>query len=130
MDKRIIIVDLDGTLSDYGHRIHLYKEKDYDAFNKAGVGDRPIENVCNLVRELHSEETHLSLTLPTTTGHMTDEMAGDMLGLNSELSDIAKAIEEIGNITHSEASNSTTQHSASGKDEIDTAAAAAVRSSE
>ncbi len=72
-----------------------------------------------------SGETHLSLTLPTTTGHLTDEMAGDMLGLNSELSDIAKAIEEIGNMTHSEASNST-QHSASSKDEIDTAAAAAV----
>ena len=68
----------------------------------------------------------MSLTLPTTTGHMTDEMAEDMLGLNSELSDIAKTIEEIGNITHSEATNSTTQHSASGKEEFDTAAAAAV----
>tara|TARA_R100001129_G_scaffold178558_2_gene154480 strand:+ start:60 stop:518 length:459 start_codon:yes stop_codon:yes gene_type:complete len=59
MDKRIIIADLDGTLSDYGHRIHLYKEKDYDAFNKAGIGDKPIENICNLVRELHSEETEI-----------------------------------------------------------------------
>ena len=59
MDKRIIIVDLDGTLSDYGHRVHLYKDKDYDAFNKAGIGDKPIENICNIVRRLHDEETEI-----------------------------------------------------------------------
>lgn len=57
MDKRIIIADLDGTLSDYGHRIHLYKERDYKAFNKAGVNDKPIENICNIIRRLKDEET-------------------------------------------------------------------------
>ncbi len=45
--------------------------------------------------------THISPSLPTGTGHMTDKMAGDALGMNSELSDIAKAIEELGNVTHS-----------------------------
>jgi|TARA_R100000995_G_scaffold693_1_gene455 uncharacterized HAD superfamily protein len=59
MDKRIILVDLDGTLSDYGHRVHLYKERDYEAFNKAGIGDKPIENICNIVRRLKDEETDI-----------------------------------------------------------------------
>ena len=45
--------------------------------------------------------THVSPSLPTDTGHMSDQMAADALGMNSELSDIAKAIEELGNATHS-----------------------------
>lgn len=45
--------------------------------------------------------THISPSLPTGTGHMSDQMAADALGMNSELSDIAKAIEELGNATHS-----------------------------
>ena len=43
MGDRIVVCDLDGTLSDYGHRIHLLKERDYEAFNAAGINDRPIE---------------------------------------------------------------------------------------
>lgn len=43
----------------------------------------------------------LSPTLPTGSGLLTDQMAEDALGLNSELSDIAKAIEELGNSTRS-----------------------------
>jgi len=74
--------------------------------------------------EEENEEKHISLTLPTATGHMTDEMAEDMLGLNNELSDIAKTIGEIGNKTHYY--NSTSHQSASGYEQFDTAAAAAV----
>ena len=48
--NRTVIVDLDGTISDTSQRMHLYKEKDYKAFNEAGINDKPIENVCNLVR--------------------------------------------------------------------------------
>ena len=59
MGKRIIIADLDGTLSDYGHRIHLYKDKNYKAFNKAGINDKPIENICNILRMLQDEETEI-----------------------------------------------------------------------
>ena len=43
----------------YGHRIHLYKDKDYKAFNKAGIGDKPIENICNIVRMLQDAETEI-----------------------------------------------------------------------
>jgi hypothetical protein len=59
MGMRIVIADLDGTLSDYGHRKHLYKERDYDAFNKAGKNDKPIENICNILRALDREETEI-----------------------------------------------------------------------
>jgi phosphoglycolate phosphatase-like HAD superfamily hydrolase len=59
MGMRIVIADLDGTLSDYGHRLHLYKERDYDAFNKAGKDDRPIENICNILRALDRQETEI-----------------------------------------------------------------------
>ena len=47
MGMRIVIADLDGTLSDYGHRKHLYKERDYDAFNKAGKNDKPNDVPCD-----------------------------------------------------------------------------------
>ena len=59
MGMRIVIADLDGTLSDYGHRKHLYKERDYDAFNKAGKNDKPIENICNILRALDRQETEI-----------------------------------------------------------------------
>ena len=40
MDKRVIISDLDGTLGDYSHRVHLYKEKNYK--EKLNFGIAPI----------------------------------------------------------------------------------------
>ncbi len=54
------------------------------------------------VKTHDSEMTHISPSLPTGSGHMSDEMAEDALGLNTELSDIAKAIEELGNATNSQ----------------------------
>jgi uncharacterized HAD superfamily protein len=59
MGMRIVIADLDGTISDYSHRVRLYKERDYDAFNKAGKNDKPIENICNILRALDREETEI-----------------------------------------------------------------------
>jgi uncharacterized HAD superfamily protein len=59
MDKRVIISDLDGTLGDYSHRVHLYKEKNYKEFNKQGINDRPIEKICNMLRALHDSETEV-----------------------------------------------------------------------
>ena len=57
--NRTVIVDLDGTISDTSQRMHLYKEKDYKAFNEAGINDKPIENVCNLVRSVKDCETKI-----------------------------------------------------------------------
>lgn len=59
MGNRIVISDLDGTLSDPTRRLRLYKKGDYKAFNKAGKEDKPIENVCNMVRGLKDSETDI-----------------------------------------------------------------------
>jgi len=72
MGIRLIIADLDGTLSDYGHRISLYKKKDYDAFNKAGINDKPIENICNIIRMLHDEETKVVIMTARDEGCRKD----------------------------------------------------------
>tara|TARA_R100000664_G_C2750166_1_gene137473 strand:+ start:1118 stop:1561 length:444 start_codon:yes stop_codon:yes gene_type:complete len=54
-NRTVILCDLDGTLSDYSERVHLYKEKDYKSFNEAGINDKPIEKVCEIIRNLHSD---------------------------------------------------------------------------
>ena len=59
MDKRIIISDLDGTLSNYEKREHFYNSKNYFEFNKAGIEDTPIENVCNILRNLKDDDTDI-----------------------------------------------------------------------
>ena len=59
MRNRIVITDLDGTISDYTHRIKHYKLRDYEKFNSEGINDKPIQNVCNILRSLHDQETHI-----------------------------------------------------------------------
>ena len=59
MDVRIIISDLDGTLSDPAHRIKLYKERRYDEFNAAGKDDKPLQGICNILRPLSDRETYI-----------------------------------------------------------------------
>ena len=54
MDKRVIICDLDGTISDYSHRVKYYKKRQYEKFNSEGKNDFPIENICNILRYIHS----------------------------------------------------------------------------
>ena len=46
-----------------------------------------------------TETKPLSPSLPTGSDHMSDKMAEDALGLNTELTEIAKAIEDLGNST-------------------------------
>lgn len=54
----IAIVDLDGTLSDGTHRLHLLPTKDlhltesWSAFNGAAIGDKPIQNTIDVVNML------------------------------------------------------------------------------
>lgn len=55
---RIVICDLDGTLSDCGHRIKLWKSRKYDEFNKAGIDDKPIKPIVDLVNNL-PEKTYV-----------------------------------------------------------------------
>lgn len=52
--SKIVLCDLDGTLSDPEHRLHHVRSKhrDYDAFFAASGGDEPIEPVIQLVNDL------------------------------------------------------------------------------
>jgi hydroxymethylpyrimidine pyrophosphatase-like HAD family hydrolase len=72
MDKRIIIADLDGTLSDYQHRVQFYIKKDYDQFNSKGRYDKPIENICNILRGLHDDETEVVILTARDDWHYQD----------------------------------------------------------
>ena len=57
-NKGIVIVDLDGTLSDGTHRLHLLPTKDlhltesWSVFNGAAIGDKPIQNTIDVVNTL------------------------------------------------------------------------------
>ena len=46
----IVVVDLDGTLCDHGHRKHLLMSQEYDAYNAACVDDSPNRKVLAAVR--------------------------------------------------------------------------------
>ena len=56
--KGIVICDLDGTLSDGTHRLHLLPTKDlhltesWSVFNVAAIGDNPIQNTIDVVNTL------------------------------------------------------------------------------
>lgn len=54
MTRRCYIFDLDGTLADLSHRLHLIQKdpKDWDAFFDACEDDTPIEHMCRLAYRL------------------------------------------------------------------------------
>ena len=59
---RSIICDLDGTLCNCEHRVHLAKDKNWDVFNKACVDDSCHEDIANILRALHDNfETRIIL---------------------------------------------------------------------
>lgn len=54
---QIIIVDIDGTIADISHRKHFLEStpKDWDAFYKACIGDKPITTILDMVWHLSYE---------------------------------------------------------------------------
>ena len=51
--KKIIITDLDGTISDCTHRFKkYYRKNDYFKFNELGSEDLPITPIVNILRNL------------------------------------------------------------------------------
>ena len=62
-DKKIIICDLDGTITNLQHRLHFiknpdgskksYKDSDWDSFHKACVDDEPYRDVIEILRNLY-----------------------------------------------------------------------------
>lgn len=61
--SKIVLCDLDGTLSDTTHRLHHIRgrRRDYDAFFAASGEDEPIEPVIELVNalKLAGKEIHI-----------------------------------------------------------------------
>lgn len=53
-EKKVVIVDIDGTISKVGDRLKYLQQspKDWDAFYDACFDDEPIEEVIQLVRTL------------------------------------------------------------------------------
>lgn len=54
MKPKCIIVDIDGTIADIGHRLHFIRDgkKDWDGFFAAAKDDAPVENVIVIVNNL------------------------------------------------------------------------------
>lgn len=68
MPKQIVIFDLDGTLADGRHRLHLLPTKDYHLteswteFNLAAMDDAPIKDNIQLCNALHRHYYIIILT--------------------------------------------------------------------
>ena len=78
----MIIVDLDGTIADCSHRLHLIQgeKKDWNAFYKACKDDKPIERVLSIVNTL--EEYH-DLVFITGRSEICREETYEWLDKNS-----------------------------------------------
>jgi len=57
MKKTCVVVDLEGTLSDCSHRLHLLEAKDYDGWNAGLHLDPPREDVIATILELSKVHT-------------------------------------------------------------------------
>lgn len=62
-NKKIVVVDIDGTISEVGERLKYLKQepKDWDSFYNDCFEDEPIMEMVNLVYNLHVQEYELIL---------------------------------------------------------------------
>jgi len=83
MSKNNIIVDLDGTLCDIGHRLHLIQgeDKDYETFYKNCEYDAAHYDMCELVSNLGYsgmvDSIYIITGRPNTYRAETDEWLDD-----------------------------------------------------
>lgn len=61
--KQVIIVDLDGTVSDSTHRSIYAQNKDWDRFHEEGINDPPHNEVVQLVQWLSKHPQHILLMI-------------------------------------------------------------------
>lgn len=82
--KCICIFDLDGTLSDGTHRLHLLPKKDlhltesWSEFNGASIGDSPIQNTIDVANALHRS----GMTVVILTGRSDEVKTETMIWLD------------------------------------------------
>lgn len=50
---KILLLDIDHTISDAAWRDPMLADRDWDAYHLAGKDDKPLQEVCQLVRDLH-----------------------------------------------------------------------------
>lgn len=65
MNKKIVILDLDGTVADCSHRLHFIEgqNRDYQAFYDGIVDDTPIQHIIDLVRALAQSQEYIILAV-------------------------------------------------------------------
>ncbi len=60
--KKAVIFDLDGTLADVSHRVHLAQSKQWEEFNKLAHLDDPILPVVKLLKQVSQVSKAIILT--------------------------------------------------------------------
>jgi uncharacterized HAD superfamily protein len=83
--ERIIICDLDGTLCNCNHRLHLANQKNWDEFNELCTNDTVNSDIANILNNLWSKETHIYLV--TARDARFREQTKEWLRLNDILYD-------------------------------------------
>lgn len=54
--NKVVVVDLDGTLCDIRHRVHLAQEGDWNGFHSLLVNDEPHKEIVRLLEALETAE--------------------------------------------------------------------------
>ena len=84
MNRNICIFDLDGTLSDGTHRLHLLPKKDlhltesWSEFNGASIGDSPIQSTIDVANALYRS----GMTVIILTGRSDEVKTETMIWLD------------------------------------------------
>lgn len=83
MNKKIVILDLDGTVADCSHRLHFIEgyNRKYQEFYDAIPDDSPIKHIIDLVRALNQTGEYLVLAV---TGRPITHLRETQLWLNKE----------------------------------------------
>lgn len=84
MNRNICIFDLDGTLSNGNHRLHLLPKKDlhltesWSEFNGASIGDSPIQSTIDVANALYRS----GMTVVILTGRSDEVKTETMIWLD------------------------------------------------
>lgn len=70
--ERVVIFDLEGTLSDCSARIHHYEKKEYDAWNEEFLNDPINEKTAGLLRGYVQCGTKIIICTAKNVGHKAD----------------------------------------------------------
>lgn len=86
INKKVVILDLDGTVADCNHRLHFIQgaERDYKAFYDALVDDKPIHHIIDLVRAISESSEYVFIVV---TGRPISHLRETEIWLNEHFID-------------------------------------------